>query len=215
MFEKSNATSLALVNFLRSCPSLSICSPSNLVLRVSNQVTMYENSDSPLSFNGFWLLNRKTWTVDVERAEMWCVKAEDVVNETRSRLRALKKKPMPSDELTPTKERLLHYQGPLGRVQTLISVFRQFQGCALTFKETDAPNSASEFNAFFGQPIEDPDFSIATGRPRKQEIALDSYQRVFPVGHGNHPWKIVVRKIEADCGLSIHVDTLKRALGKK
>ncbi len=57
----------------------SICSRIKLrVLRASNQITMYENSDFPLSFNGFWLLNRKTWTVDVERAEMWCVEAEDV-----------------------------------------------------------------------------------------------------------------------------------------
>jgi len=50
------------------------------------------------------------------------------------------------------------------------------------------------------------------GRPRKQEKALLAYRSQFPSGHGQTPWKEVIREIENKAGLSVSVDTLRRAI---
>lgn len=55
------------------------------------------------------------------------------------------------------------------------------------------------------------------GRPRKQELALEAYNAIFPNGHGEEgiAFKTAVARVIDVIGQEISQDTLLRALGKK
>ncbi|MBN9031627.1 MAG: hypothetical protein J0I23_17660 [Rhizobiales bacterium] len=53
------------------------------------------------------------------------------------------------------------------------------------------------------------------GRPRIQDELLRSYQKLFPGGHAKLTWKAVAQAIGNETGEEFHIDTLKRALGRR
>lgn len=56
-----------------------------------------------------------------------------------------------------------------------------------------------------------------TGRPSNREEVKRAYARIYPEGHEavGDSWKIVLRKINEECGLDLSIDTIKRAIGLK
>lgn len=53
------------------------------------------------------------------------------------------------------------------------------------------------------------------GRPGKQELALEAYNKLFPKGHSGATWKVVAREIEKATGEKVSQSTLKRAIADR
>lgn len=106
-----------------------------------------------------------------------------------------------------------------------IRIARNFEGWSICVKEADV----AFILEYFDLPDEDliettvealspksPDLeSRKQGRPGLVPLVSAAYERAFPNGHGSLTLKQAAREVEFELGRSFHIDTLKRALGKK
>lgn len=57
--------------------------------------------------------------------------------------------------------------------------------------------------------------TLKAGRPSKLPQVRRAYEKVYPNGHGADTWKEVANNLADTSGVTVHVDTIKRALGLK
>jgi len=98
-------------------------------------------------------------------------------------------------------------------IEPLARTLIPYQGWSLCIVEGQLPSN-DEITARLSAPefgkLDIPDET--TGRPRKQEIALEAYNSRFPDGHEGYGWKTVCQILQVECGISVSTDTLRRAL---
>lgn len=192
-------TADALIEFLRVCPSLSVCSPDGKVLRISKGLLHKRiGSDRVMDFE-FIEPHSNGWLVSVQGDEK---KWREVARGAASDESALKI--------------INHMLDGLKRAQ---DVYRQFDGWAVTFASDDWPNGPEEMDKLldpsmaFEQSDFDPDSSTpAKGRPRKQEAAKRAYDLLFPSGHQGRSMKQVLMAVSDHVGEIVSETTMRRAL---
>ena len=219
-------------DFFERCPSLSVCSPSGVVLRISGDVGI--RLREPLIGGGFaneWVyINGKLGTVALEGVEKRARAARDLLN----RLEA------GSDAELAFSESLNEYQWScLSLASSLVDlapVFSHFEGWALCCAEADRPTELlSDFTAhwsnkdfdgwddmFAEMPIlptltDQRTVSGGSGRPRKQEKVRQVYDTLFPDGHeaaGLSLKQALLAVLRAEPG-KLSTTTLQRAIGKR
>lgn len=217
---RAEARNRAVAGFLRSCKSLSVCKLNGEVFRISPNVMTFEMSLKRSTPKGFLFVDRQTWTVSLQRAENWVAintrERDQLVVELRwlQKTNNLRNADVIRDTLDILTLRLQ-------RLPPLIRHFQPFDGAALAIAESDFP-SADVLDQFLtkdaipeyvGGDAEEELVRTTIGRPRKQEMALASYQKLYPDGHGHMTWKAVSQAITRDVKSMVSVTTLQRALG--
>lgn len=111
-------------------------------------------------------------------------------------------------------------------METQIDVALNFDGWAICLKEDECPKTDDEFFeriSYFGErfifPNPQDDKPMPTrkfgGRPRKIDTAIIAYNNAFENGHGDLTWKEVAEFLRTDFNLSIHHETLARAVNSR
>lgn len=189
-----------LIEFLRFCPSLSVCSPEGKVLRISKGILHKRiGSELPMDFE-FIEPHSDGWLVSVQGDES---KWREVARESVSDKNALKVVDLMLNGLKAAQE-----------------VYRQFDGWALTFARDDWPNGSDEMDKLLDpalglDPSEfdtDSSSAPARGRPRKQEAAKRAYDLLFPGGHQGSSMKLVLMAVSNHLGEVVSETTMRRAL---
>lgn len=197
--KRSSFAADGLLEFLRSCPSLSVCSPDGKVLLISNGILHKRiGSEHPLDFE-FIEPHINGWLVSVQGDES---KWREVTRESVS------------DEGV-----LMVIDHMLEGLKTAQNVYRQFDGWALTFARDDWPNGPEEMDKLLDLSIglDTSDFdpgssSPVRGRPRKQEAAKRAYDLLFPRGHQGRSMKQVLMAVSDHVGEIVSETTMRRAL---
>ncbi len=210
-------------DFLESCRSLSLSSPSGTVMRISADIGMRVRE--PLSNGGF--------------ANVWMFLKADrgIVDTTCVSERARKARLLLAGHMAGLDpefafpDSLNEYQWSCLNVAAesdeLLPMLSNFEGWALCCQESDRPKIVlSDFPADFADlSFDDWDdmfakvpavqgsgtASVAAGRPSKQPQVLSVYRNCFPEGHDGVPWKTVLSRLES-AGVICKVDTLRRAI---
>lgn len=219
-------------DFFERCPSLSVCSPSGVVLRISGDVGI--SLREPLIDGGFasqWVyIDKKLGTValgDIERRAR-------AANDFLTKLEAGK------DPEMAFPESLNEYQWSClslaSGLAELVPAFSHFEGWALCCADADRP---MEFLSDFGASWLNKDLSgwddmfaeipvppalaaptsgiAGSGRPRKQEKARQVYDTLFPDGHDAAGFTLkqaLLAVLRAEPGV-LSTTTLQRAIGKR
>jgi hypothetical protein len=197
----------SLLVFLSEGTQLFACSPRGVSFRVHYSVLSRELAATRVGFTGMWVVNHSSWQLDCSRAMKWLDDAEKRNRSLQISLKALK---FESVERQKTLVRLISLRQAMTRSKSLLDGFGALDGCALAIRDEDAPSTDS-IREMLGETQAEKVTNV--GRPSQRDLIVDSYNRLFPSGHLKQPWKVVQRKIENDCGVSVHVDTIKRALG--
>lgn len=217
-------------DFFERCPSLSVCSPSGMVLRISGDVGL--RLREPLIDGGFanqWVyIDGKLGTVSLAGIEK---RAEAAIDFLAIHVAG-------NDPEMAFPETLNEYQWSCLSLASglvdLIPAFSHFEGWALCCAEVDRPlEFLSDFEAIwsnktfdgwddmFAQP---PTLAAPSGlksdtgrpgRPRKQEKVRQVYATLFPDGHevvGLTLKQALIAVLRAEPG-KLSEATLKRAIG--
>ncbi|WP_299351567.1 hypothetical protein [uncultured Shimia sp.] len=92
----------------------------------------------------------------------------------------------------------------------IVEVLRPFEGWSLCVKAGDAED---QFLAIWRDFAIDDKFATTGGRPANKRLAtIEAYRLLYPDGHGSDPWLVVLRQVNKSTGLSVSVDTLRRAV---
>ena len=213
--------------FFDNCSSLSVCSPSGIILRISRNVGM--RLREPLLQGGF----SKAWVfVD---GETGIVSTAGVLDRARKAKELLAMHMEGLDPEMAFPESLNEYQWScLGLASTAadyVPAFSNFDGWSICCNEADRPKvllahfpdhySGLSFDDWedmfeFVPSMQSPDFCTGkAGRPAKQPKVLAAYKSVYPDGHKGIPWKSVLLSIESAAGVKCAVDTVKRAIASE
>ena len=84
-------------------------------------------------------------------------------------------------------------------------------GWAVCFKRSEVKHSVAEIRSAW--EIRTKETKDQKGRPRIQERVSLAYREKFPHGHAGETWKHVQIVVSTVVGVSVSLDTLKRALG--
>ena len=192
----------ALEMFLSSCPSLSVCSPDGIVLRVSNRILARLHEDSsPPDHRFFECIDEHTWVIDIEPWGPAPIPPTD-----NNRPGALLG---PGQSVTDNNNAVV--QALLLHQRERANFFSKFNGWSLTVRAEDLPEDNAIFDRylFIGDIIEaDEDVAISGsdqrgGRPRKIMRALVAFCRCYPDGRKNFPVGViqtnVIEKMGEDC----------------
>ena len=98
--------------------------------------------------------------------------------------------------------------------------FEEFEGWSVCFPCDAFPSSVKEIHDaidFYSEQLLEPDSETRTGRPSNWPRIAEAYLDLFPDGHEavGDSWKLALAKVSERLGYDFHVDTLKRALGRK
>lgn len=189
----------AVVHFLRSNPTLSVCSHDGTELKISNDILFPKfNSVDPLAFE-FIDTSGSGWTVDAS-ADMSAIRtAIGSFNEEEDGVEPHVVKVM---EMFQERRERIHKK------------LQKFDGWSVSIRADSLPADAAAYHDYLDPSLmmEDDEEAPKVGRPRKQEMARSGYDSVFPFGHGGTPWKVVASKVSKRVEDDISVSTLKRAL---
>lgn len=95
----------------------------------------------------------------------------------------------------------------------------KWNGASIVIKSEDLPSIKQikvildQRAKHYSEEVENAGVNLG-GRPSKKEDAIEAYQQCFPFGHANARWKEVLRTMEANTGVRVGIDTLKRALAE-
>jgi hypothetical protein len=213
LFERYTARVSALSAFLRSGIGIYACKVGMGTFRVNKAILSLEPPGPDIGFSGFWLLRSKSWMIDVSKANIWIEAAEKM---HASFLVNVKVAHAAGRDVSPIRDKNLRIRELRERVELLSRSFAQIDGAFLCIREADTPAGPEKIYQWYALGADDEvEYSALGGRQRKQEGVLEAYYRVFPTGHTGHSWKTVAKRVAESAGLKFHVDTLKRALGKK
>ena len=185
----------ALQMFLESCPSLSVCSPDGVVLRVSRRILTRLLTDGKKSDHRYFeCIDEETWLVDVE---------------------AWERPTQASSSVDMVVEALLRKQ------RNRANFFSRFSGWSLSVRAEDVPEDAAVFDLYLkmGDAIQsdaetDPDTDETSGqivgRPPKVFEALIAYCRRFPSGRQGTPMKVVRSQVSEQMGKDCSETTMRR-----
>ncbi|MBV1866174.1 MAG: hypothetical protein KUG74_17295 [Rhodobacteraceae bacterium] len=199
----------ALLNLINKPNILEICTRKGVVLRVHNSVLSRELAGSKVGFSGLWIVGHKSWCIDTNRAKKWLDGAYARVEKLKTAIRIRRKASL---NLEGNNIKLENLTTAILRAEQLLQTFEPFDGAALTIKQENIPSKEKLRAIYSPTPTE---HILSVGRPSKRELAAQTYDKIFPNGHSGTSWKSVARRVEAECGLSLHSDTIKRALGLK
>lgn len=185
LLEHSN---LAVCEFLWGCSTLSVCSASGQVLRVSAEILSPSHSSDRL----FAMVDEKTWLIRCEAPE----DASD----------------MTSGESTDEYEMI--GRAMEDRMETRREVFHVFHGRPVVVHQSEVPKNARRFDRFLrlDEPLPDDDHG---GRPSKQAATIEAYTTLFPAGHEGAPWKVVISELSRLVPGGVSERTIRRVLAQR
>jgi hypothetical protein len=213
--------------FFESCSSLSVCSPSGIILRISRNVG--ERIREPLLQGGF----SKAWVF--VNGETGIVSTAGVLDRAKKAKELLAMHMEGLDPEMAYPESLNEYQWSClclaSAAADYVPAFSNFDGWSICCNEADCPEALlahfpDQFSGLtfddwedmfeFVPSMQSPDFrSGKAGRPAKQPEVLAAYKSVYPEGHKGTPWKSVLLSIASVTGVTCGVDTLRRAIASE
>jgi hypothetical protein len=203
-------TSREFLAFLAATPTLSICSPNGVSLRVHKQILSRELNETGIGFSGMWMINHRNWMVDSSRAEKWLQRSQEMAEELKQTIKFKKKA---SQNIEKLQAQLENRTFGMRIASDLILAFRAFDQSSLVLAEADVPDKKEIKKLLAVHTEPQPQIESQGGRPSKQEAVLEAYRATFPYGNERTSWKRTMQKIEEETGTTGGIDTLKRALG--
>jgi hypothetical protein len=222
---KMRLNDFAWSSFFEECPSLSVCSPSGTLLRISHEIGL-QLREPVLSGprNGLWVfIDDESGVVQTGQVKGRAERAEECL---AAHFRGLN-----TDDFA-YPESLNEYQwsclGLATEAKNTVGLFANFEGWAICCRKEDGPVSGlTDFIELWSER----DFSnwdsltadakpeigweegqTKMGRKPKVPAVSKAYRRRFPEGHGNLALKVVLRNLIDDTGFGFGMDTLKRAI---
>lgn len=212
---------LATREFLSECPSLSVCSPQGVVLRIGDGVlSATQLKDNSLTYHhlstssGGWVVSPRKWSRNPrEFGVIFTGGARDQLEEIFREREPDQGHNETERSLAKEAQKILKFEA-----EEWHRTLDQFAGWALVFHKDDFPKDVTALDQFIAPPIMDDDeensaaHTSKVGRKEKVGPALAKYKVLFPVGHGSMTQEVVRQEISNSLGYSIGLRTLQRAL---